>query len=162
MRDDRSFAAPSFDLPPEEARPGWIYCITNPSMPGLVKIGLTTGSVQARMRQLDTTGVAEPFDMVEAWLTPDTKGDERRAHALLRRHRVRDNREWFRVDPEKAVRTLSPLFDERRARWTTAQPESRFRVWVGRLIGVLGWISFLLLTLLAFAWVTQIEWVVPR
>ena len=40
---------------------GWIYCLSNISMPGLVKIGVTQLSPQKRAIKLHTTGVPTPF-----------------------------------------------------------------------------------------------------
>ena len=43
--------------------PNIVYVLTNPVMPGFVKIGMTDGSdVQARMNSLYTTGVPFPFE----------------------------------------------------------------------------------------------------
>ena len=138
-----------------DARPGWVYCISNPTMPGLVKIGTTSNSVEARMRQLDTTGVARPFEIVEAWLSPDARGDEARAHNILDRYRVRENREWFRIDERTVRRKLAPLFDGSRARWTTSQPRGDLRAYVDGFVRTLGWISLVLLTMIAIALVLQ-------
>ncbi len=91
-------------------RPGWIYLIANDSMPGLVKIGLTTRSVEERLAELDTTGVATPFRVVEQWLTPDVRGDEATAHRHLSRHRVREGREFFALPAEEARTRLAELF----------------------------------------------------
>ena len=42
---------------------GIIYVLTNPSMPGLVKIGKTArGDVNARLSELYSTGVPVPFE----------------------------------------------------------------------------------------------------
>jgi hypothetical protein len=41
---------------------GIIYVIINEAMPGYTKIGKTTGSVEDRMRGLDTSGVPLPFE----------------------------------------------------------------------------------------------------
>jgi hypothetical protein len=42
---------------------GIVYVLTNPAMPGLVKIGKTSqNEVSARISQLYTTGVPLPFD----------------------------------------------------------------------------------------------------
>ena len=44
-----------------------VYVLTNPAMPGIVKIGMTDKlEVQPRMRDLYTTGVPLPFDCVSA------------------------------------------------------------------------------------------------
>ncbi len=42
---------------------GIVYLLTNPVMPGLVKIGMTTQEdIERRMRELYTTGVPVPFE----------------------------------------------------------------------------------------------------
>lgn len=42
---------------------GIVYLLTNPCMPGLVKIGMTTQEdIDKRMRELYTTGVPVPFE----------------------------------------------------------------------------------------------------
>jgi len=42
---------------------GIVYLLTNPAMPGLVKIGMTTREdVKQRMKELYGTGVPVPFD----------------------------------------------------------------------------------------------------
>lgn len=46
---------------------GIVYVLTNPAMPNMVKIGLSTADdVQQRMAQLYTTGVPLPFECVYA------------------------------------------------------------------------------------------------
>ena len=41
---------------------GIVYLLTNPVMPGLVKIGMTTQEdIDKRMKELYTTGVPVPF-----------------------------------------------------------------------------------------------------
>lgn len=45
---------------------GLVYLLTNPAMPGIVKIGLTTrGDMNQRLQELFTTGVPVPFDCVQ-------------------------------------------------------------------------------------------------
>ena len=39
-----------------------VYVLTNPSMPGIVKIGKTTREVGARLDELYSTGVPLPFE----------------------------------------------------------------------------------------------------
>ena len=42
---------------------GIVYVLTNPCMPGIVKIGMTERkNVEARMKELYTTGVPLPFE----------------------------------------------------------------------------------------------------
>ncbi len=80
---------------------GTIYILTNQAMPGLVKIGQTQGSVEDRMRQLDTTGIPLPFECFYAVEVPDPAKAERAIHDAFDDHRVRKNREYFRISPDR-------------------------------------------------------------
>jgi hypothetical protein len=73
-------------------------------MPGLVKIGCTTQNVEERIRALSCeTGVPVRFECYFAAEVPSMKEKEHRLHALFLEHRVNPNREFFRIDPERAV-----------------------------------------------------------
>ena len=41
---------------------GTVYVLTNPAMPGMVKIGKTTRDVTHRLKDLYSTGVPLPFE----------------------------------------------------------------------------------------------------
>ena len=50
-------------MPPPTNNFDIVYLLTNPSIPGLVKIGMTTrDNVEARMKELYGTGVPAPFE----------------------------------------------------------------------------------------------------
>jgi hypothetical protein len=68
---------------------GYIYVMRNPTMPGLLKIGFTCGSVERRRRELSgATGVPQEFTMEYFQLTEDAEETETRAHGELNTHRV--------------------------------------------------------------------------
>ena len=106
--------------------PNIVYVLTNPAMPGLVKIGLTNqADVRQRMKQLYDTATPLPFDCVIAWeLAPQiTAADAEHAfHSILAPHRVNPSREFFEIDdPEQQVvpsvrllpgRDVTPAADE--------------------------------------------------
>lgn len=76
--------------------PERIYVLVNQAMPGLIKIGRTSGDdVEARMRQLDTTGIPLPFECFYAAEVADAARVERAIHEAFEDHRVRRNREFF-------------------------------------------------------------------
>jgi hypothetical protein len=55
-----------------------VYVLTNPAMPGLIKIGMTTQmEVEARMKQLYSTGVPVPYDCAFACQVKDASEVER-------------------------------------------------------------------------------------
>jgi len=88
--------------------PEIVYVLTNEAMPGLVKIGLTTESVESRLTQLSSsTGVPLAFECYYAARVDDGSRVERILHQLFAEHRVNPKREFFRLDPEKAVLALS-------------------------------------------------------
>jgi hypothetical protein len=86
-----------------------VYILTNEAMPGLIKIGLTNASVEQRMISLDTTSVPLPFECYYAAHVSDSAKVERALHVGLGDHRVRNNREFFRMEPYRAKAILELL-----------------------------------------------------
>lgn len=88
--------------------PDIIYVLTNEAMPGLVKIGLTTDSVESRLTQLSTaSGVPLPFECYFAAEVQDSGKLEKTLHQLFSESRINPKREFFKVDPEKVVLAIS-------------------------------------------------------
>ncbi|MFA7297775.1 MAG: GIY-YIG nuclease family protein [Dehalococcoidia bacterium] len=85
---------------------GVVYCLINAAMPGYVKIGLTTGNVADRMRQLDTTGVPLPFECVYAVEVADVVSAERLLHEVFGDVRVRPSREFFEVGEQRVIAAM--------------------------------------------------------
>lgn len=82
--------------------------VSNPAMPGLLKIGSTSGPVEKRVRQLSNpTAVPEPFRLeVKIPVHYESlRSAERKAHAGLDIYRDRREREFFRV-PLNVARSL--------------------------------------------------------
>jgi hypothetical protein len=88
--------------------PEIVYVLTNEAMPGLVKIGLTTDSVEARLTNLSShTGVPLPFECYFAAEVEDSTRIEKILHQLFAEHRINPKREFFRMDKEKVVLAIS-------------------------------------------------------
>lgn len=85
---------------------GYVYILSNPAMPGLLKIGKTTRSVEARAGELFQTGVPEPFKVVDEVYSPDCHDLEYNMHQALGADRVSPNREFFRCDTQTAIQCL--------------------------------------------------------
>ena len=88
---------------------GIVYLLTNPVMPGLVKIGMTTQEdIDKRMKELYTTGVPVPFECQFACKVK--KGDcakiEKALHTAFTPQRINANREFFRIQVEQAKAIL--------------------------------------------------------
>ncbi len=82
---------------------GFVYVLTNPGMPGMVKVGLSKYLAEDRARQLSTTSVPLAFVVAHRALTSHPAAVERRAHELLAEHRVNVRREFFTVTPQQAA-----------------------------------------------------------
>lgn len=78
---------------------GVLYILTNPAMPGLVKIGFTTTmDPDARAAELSAaTGVPLPFQTGFVFAVEKPREVEQRVHAALSEHRLAANREFFRL-----------------------------------------------------------------
>src|ERR1700692_3197768 len=81
--------------------PQIVYVLVNQAMLGLIKIGRTTDTIESRMRQLDTSGVPLPFECFHAAEVSDAGRVERALHEAFEDHRVRRNREFFELSPDK-------------------------------------------------------------
>lgn len=94
---------------------GIVYVLSNSAMPGLVKIGMTTReSIDARMKELYSTGVPVPFDCEYACevKASDCAKIEKALHKAFKPNRINDNREFFNIKPEQATAILE-LFDRK-------------------------------------------------
>ncbi|HEX5338551.1 MAG TPA: GIY-YIG nuclease family protein [Gallionella sp.] len=88
--------------------PNIVYILTNEAMPGLVKIGLTTDSVEARIGQLYAhSGVPLPFECYFAAEVNNCAKLEKTLHQLFSENRINPKREFFKIDPEKVVLAIS-------------------------------------------------------
>jgi hypothetical protein len=86
--------------------PEIVYLLTNPTMPDLVKIGRTT-DLEARLRQLSThSGVPVPFECFYACEVANSVKVEKALHDAFGDHRINSRREFFRLNPDRAVAIL--------------------------------------------------------
>ena len=81
---------------------GYVYILTNPSMPGLVKIGRTSRDVGLRAAELWQTGVPTKFEVYASEKTSDCVQLEAYVHGDLRKRRLSKSREFFAIDPSEA------------------------------------------------------------
>ena len=84
--------------------PNIVYALTNPAMPGIVKIGMTDrDDVKRRMSDLYTTGVPLPFECAVAWEIDGREAleIENALHTAFGPNRVNSSREFFELDPEQ-------------------------------------------------------------
>ena len=100
---------------------GYVYCITNPSIPDLVKIGMTTRTVEERLEEANSNSTWSPFPYRVEFAKWVLRAEEREhtLHRIFHSERVNPKREWFRV-PVETVRLHFELMD---GPWWTVLPE---------------------------------------
>ena len=89
--------------------PNIVYVLTNPTMSGIVKIGMTNADdVQFRMNQLYSTGVPLPFECVIARQIEGIEAAEieKALHTAFGPSRINPSREFFEIDPEQVEALL--------------------------------------------------------
>lgn len=100
---------------------GFVYCFSNPAMPGLVKIGYTETTIEQRLGEANaSTWIPAPFIPEFAKYVRDPVGKEQTLHKIFNANRVSARREFFRVEPE-AVRLTFELMD---GAWWNGQEET--------------------------------------
>lgn len=91
---------------------GYVYVLSNPSMPGLLKIGMTRFNPSRRVHELSSaTGVPSPFQLVYYREFHDCVAAEIEIHSLLASKGLRynDQREFFTIDTVEAINILLSL-----------------------------------------------------
>ena len=89
---------------------GYVYCVVNPSLPNVCKVGKTTRTVEERLHDLYSSGLIYPFRVVHQKYVEDCHETEKRLHTILRSRRIAKNREFFRY-MEDDVKYYKDLFD---------------------------------------------------
>jgi len=90
---------------------GIIYIISNPAIPGLVKIGKTI-NLEERMKTLFSSSVPLPFRCVYAKRVKNYSQVERKLHKGLNSCRENPNREFFRISEEEVINFLELIDGE--------------------------------------------------
>ena len=84
-----------------------VYVLTNPAMPGMVKIGKTDRDPQTRMKELYSTGVPNPFECAfAAEFDGDISRLEKALHTAFGPYRDNPSREFFKIDSYQAEAIL--------------------------------------------------------
>jgi hypothetical protein len=91
-------------------KPEWIYVLVNQSVPYMVKIGMTTNTVEERAKQINAaTGVPTPWIPVYRFKCYGSRYLEQEIHNYLIKDRVNINREMFSVDALTAQAVIEKL-----------------------------------------------------
>lgn len=98
---------------PNEYGAGWIYVLSTRELNDLLKVGMTTRSVEARVREINSaTGVAIPYSVRACWRVTQPARAEKLVHQLLDGYRIRGDREFFRGDFRVVSRLVQHMLSE--------------------------------------------------
>jgi len=89
----------------------FLYIASNQSLEGIVKIGFTRRNPSERMLELDTTGVPTPFDISFVACLEDAKNLESLVHQYLADCRIRNEREFFKINLREAINAVMAVVD---------------------------------------------------
>ena len=81
---------------------GYIYCFSNPCMPGILKVGMTERTPVIRLGEAnasDTWRPPTPYKIEFSKKVSDASGKEKTLHTLLEQYteRINPRREFFRA-----------------------------------------------------------------
>lgn len=103
---------------------GIVYVLTNPAMPGLVKIGKTARKdLNKRLEELYGTGVPVPFECEFAGKVDDERKVEVALHNAFGPYRYNTKREFFAIEPDQAIALLELLVSEEVTSQVSGQAE---------------------------------------
>ncbi|HCI6306003.1 TPA: GIY-YIG nuclease family protein [Klebsiella pneumoniae] len=98
----------TMEVPQQFRMEGWVYVLSNPCMPGIYKVGMTTTSPEVRARELSSaTGVPAPFKIEAAFYTHSPLESEKEVHEVLSEWRVNDSREFFELSLGEIIHACS-------------------------------------------------------
>jgi hypothetical protein len=88
----------------------WVYILSNPTTPNLLKIGYTKLDPDTRAAQISrATGVALPYKVEWAFKCFNGEQLEGEVHNYLREYRVNNSREFFEVELSEAKKAVMKL-----------------------------------------------------
>lgn len=94
------------------SKAGWLYVITSPSLPGLVKLGCTRRlNPTLRVRELSSSSLPEPYKAHCFVFSDDCFELESQIHKYFDKERVNPDREFFRIEPKEAIDVLKEIFN---------------------------------------------------
>ena len=93
---------------------GYLYIISSPSLPDMVKIGVTRrlSGPMARVKELSSSSLPFPFKLEAYCFNNDAFELELNMHNYFDAYRVSPNREFFYVPIEQAIDALKNNFNQ--------------------------------------------------
>ena len=91
---------------------GYVYLLSNTSMPGLVKVGFTRRTVEERLKELNGTNLPTPFIIEAVFTSSIPELDEEKCHQELAEFRV-SNKEFFKVEIDFALEAMEKILEKK-------------------------------------------------
>ena len=93
---------------------GWVYIIHSPSLPGMVKIGVSRrlNGPYERISELSSSSLPFPFVLDGFCFSDDSFAVESAMHNYFDKQRVSANREFFYITANEAIDILSNRFNQ--------------------------------------------------
>lgn len=92
-----------------------IYILSTRENRDVLKIGFTTRSVIERVEEINSaTGVLVPYGVRAVWRVRNAKGCERDIHELFAETRIRNDREFFKLDFKDAFNLINNFLSQKR------------------------------------------------
>ena len=93
---------------------GWVYIIHSPSLPGMVKIGVSRrlNGPYERISELSSSSLPFPFVLDGFCFSDDSFAVESAMHSYFDKQRVSTNREFFYITANEAINILSNYFHQ--------------------------------------------------
>ena len=83
---------------------GFVYIASSVGYPGLLKVGYTSQSVNAQLRELEGAGSPYTFEALAQFRVLNPMQVESGVHEMLSSHRF--NKEWFNCSLDKAIKAV--------------------------------------------------------
>ena len=111
---------------------GYVYVLSNESLPpNTYKIGSTYGLPEERAEELTGTGHLTPFKVVAKTKIQSAEYYEKSIHKILRDYRVKQGREFFKLDLKKikdCFKQVSELSDKGEKKLTLSDLKKRIKI----------------------------------
>lgn len=113
----------------KNAAEGWVYCLVNYRDREQVKIGMTSKSMEQRLKHANGTFLSEGFYIAIAKYVKHPYAKEQTLHELLKQQRVSKKREFFDVRRSGTFERILLLFDLLEG---DVHPLSKRLLWYGK------------------------------
>jgi hypothetical protein len=119
---------------------GWIYALTNKSIPGLVKIGSSLKDPQLLIVELDKAGLPTPYELEIEFLVYDLEKTLKTISEKMKANSTTNG--WYKIDSEIAILTIGSCLSQaeqnssqkylekalKNWKYISQYPDSKFRI----------------------------------